>query len=85
MAAYRRVYDSRHLQAESQEPGSAPEPIRSVIEYGLTFFTHITPTQRRVCVNGPSTRRYTSLHVKNSFVFKSTKIIQIGNFIATFR
>ena len=33
-----RVYDSRHLQAGCQEPGSAPEqgnPIRSVIEYGL--------------------------------------------------
>ena len=26
MAAYRRVYDSRHLQAECQELGSAPEP-----------------------------------------------------------
>jgi len=26
MAAYRRVYDSRHLQADYQEPGSAPEP-----------------------------------------------------------
>jgi len=26
MAAYRRVYDSRHLQADSEEPGSAPEP-----------------------------------------------------------
>jgi len=26
MAAYRWVYDSRHLQADSQEPGSAPEP-----------------------------------------------------------
>jgi len=26
MAAYRRVYDSRHLQADGQEPGSAPEP-----------------------------------------------------------
>jgi len=23
--AYRRVYDSRHLQADCQEPGSAPE------------------------------------------------------------
>ena len=30
MAAYRRVYDSRHLQADCQEPGSAP-----VTEYGL--------------------------------------------------
>ena len=26
MEAYRRVYDSRHLQADCQEPGSAPEP-----------------------------------------------------------
>ena len=26
MAAYRRVYDSRHLQADCQEPGPAREP-----------------------------------------------------------
>jgi len=26
MAAYRRVYDSHHLQADCEEPGSAPEP-----------------------------------------------------------
>jgi len=26
MAAYRRVYDSRHLQADCQQPGSASEP-----------------------------------------------------------
>jgi len=26
MAAYRQVYDSRHLQADCEEPGSAPEP-----------------------------------------------------------
>ena len=26
MAAYCRVYDSRHLQADCQEPGSALEP-----------------------------------------------------------
>ena len=25
MAAYRRIYDSRHLQADCQAPGSAPE------------------------------------------------------------
>jgi len=34
MAAYSQVYDSRHLQADCQVPGSAPEPI-SAIEYGL--------------------------------------------------
>jgi len=33
MAAYRRVYDSCHLQADCQEAASAPEP--SVIDYGL--------------------------------------------------
>jgi len=32
MAAYRRVYDSRRLQADCQEPGSAPELIRSAIQ-----------------------------------------------------
>ena len=26
MAAYHRAYDSRHLQADCLEPGSAPEP-----------------------------------------------------------
>ena len=26
MAAYRRVYDSRHMQADCKEPGSAPGP-----------------------------------------------------------
>jgi len=26
MAAYRRVYNSRHLQADCKEPVSAPEP-----------------------------------------------------------
>jgi len=39
MVAYRRVYDSRHLPADCQEPGSAPEPyIRSAIEYGLPCY-----------------------------------------------
>jgi len=33
MAAYRRVYDSRHLQADCQEPGSAPEPYNMLVLY----------------------------------------------------
>ena len=35
MAAYRRVHDSRHLQADCQEPGISSGTLRSVIEYGL--------------------------------------------------
>jgi len=40
MAAYRRVYDSRNLQADSQQPGSAPEPYarQSSMGYLLPFF-----------------------------------------------
>jgi len=42
MAAYRRVYDSRHLQADCQEPGSAPEPYARQSSMGwlpVRFFT----------------------------------------------
>ena len=43
MAAYRRVYDSHHLQAECQEPGTAPEPyaLQSSMRY-LFYYTHLT-------------------------------------------
>ena len=37
MAAYSRVYDSRHLQADCQEPGSAPEPYSNRV--WATFLT----------------------------------------------
>jgi len=37
MAAYRRVYDSRHLQADCQEPGSAPEPYARQSSMGYLF------------------------------------------------
>ena len=37
MAAYRRVYDSRHVQADCQEPGSAPEPYAWQSSMGYTF------------------------------------------------
>jgi len=37
MAAYRRVYDSRHLQADCQEPGSAPEPYARQSNMGYLY------------------------------------------------
>jgi len=37
MAAYRRVYDSPHLQADCQEPGSAPEPYARYSSVGYLF------------------------------------------------
>ena len=40
MAAYRGVCDSRHLQADCQEPGSAPEPyaLESSMGYLYLYF-----------------------------------------------
>ena len=44
MAAYRRVYDSRHLQADCQEPGSAPEPYarQSSMDYLYPYLLTLT-------------------------------------------
>ena len=37
MAAYRRVYDSCHLQADCQEPRSAPEPYARQLSMGSLY------------------------------------------------
>ena len=37
MAAYRRVYDLRYLQADYQEPGSAPEPYARYSSMGYLY------------------------------------------------
>ena len=41
MAAHRRVYDSRHLQADCQEPGSAPEPTHDNRVWATFTFTYV--------------------------------------------
>ena len=43
MAANRRVYDSRHLQADCQEPGSAPEAYMLGNRVWATFLLSILP------------------------------------------
>ena len=45
MAAYRRVSDSHHLQADCQEPGSAPEPHA---RQSSTGFLYLLPSSRLV-------------------------------------
>jgi len=42
MADYRRVYDSHHLQADCQVPGSAPEPytLGSRVRAAFALFTY---------------------------------------------
>jgi len=41
MTAYSRVYDSRHLQADCQEPGSAPEPYARQSSMGYLYLLPI--------------------------------------------
>jgi len=50
MAAYRRVYDSRHLQADCQEPGSVPEPytLGNQVWATFTFFKVTYPGNFKV-------------------------------------
>jgi len=43
MAVYRRVYDSRHLQADCQEPGLAPELYARQSSIGYLYFFNIQP------------------------------------------
>ena len=44
MAAYRLVYDSRHQQADCQEPGSAPEPYARQSSMGYLYLFYFTVT-----------------------------------------
>jgi len=41
MAAYRRVYDSRHPQADCKEPGSAAEPCARQSSLGYLYLKNI--------------------------------------------
>ena len=42
MSACRRVYDSRHVQADCQEPGSAPEPYARQSSMGYLYLFAIS-------------------------------------------
>ena len=55
MAAYRRVYDSRHLQVDCQEPGSAPEPYAF---YGCDQQTHTQTDTLNTLTTGRVFLRY---------------------------
>jgi len=52
MAAYRRVYDSRHLQTDCQEPGSAPEPHTLGNRVWATFTFLLTDLDSKIAISG---------------------------------
>jgi len=65
MAAYRQVYDSHQLQADCQEPGSAPEPyarLGSRVWASFTFFcTEKSTISHCVTLQRGRTRTYLGL------------------------
>ena len=54
MAAYCRVYDSRHLQADCKEQGSAPEPYARQSSMGYLPFCPGGAMSRGAVVQSPS-------------------------------
>jgi len=46
MAAYLRVYDLRHLQADCQEPGSIPEPCAWQSSMGCLYLSYLQAVRR---------------------------------------
>ena len=66
MAAYRRVCDSRHLQADCQEPGSAPEPYIGYSSTGYLYLYTATHTSRMI-LSSAATEHHYSHFVRLSF------------------
>ena len=55
MAAYRRVYDSRHLQADCQEPRSSKEPYARQSSMGLRNDLYCVEWGVKLYSNQPAT------------------------------
>jgi len=58
MAAYHLVYDSRNLQADCQEPGSAPEPYARQSSMGYLFLQTHTQNTRQQLIHRALTRSW---------------------------
>jgi len=86
MAAYRRVYDSRRLQADCQEPGSTPEPYARQSSNGCLFIadTHNRSTMHHK-TGQSNLRNWTALRpnpVRQSIHLSMFHILQCVNMAA---
>ena len=84
MAAYSRVYDSRHLQADCQEPASDPEPYTwwLVIDYGLPLpFLHRPSSCRLIIVAWTAAQNWRFLNLKREMLYtvKARKLAYYGH------
>ena len=79
MAAYRRVYDSRHLQADCQEPGSAPKPYAWQSSMGYLYLFYCSLIAARSGALG-GIRGYTNLRGFLTAILTSVIINKQGTF-----
>ena len=63
MAAYRRVYDLRHLQAVCQEPGSAPVPYARQSSMGYLYHFIHSLRQKNLNLYSETWWRFYDCHV----------------------
>jgi len=83
MAAYRRTYDSRHLQADCQEPGSAPEPYARQSSMGyLYLFMYQVHSSLRIESRGHRSRSRIRVRIgQNGNTVGLTWILDQGQFV----
>ena len=79
MAAYRRVYDLCHQQADCQEPGSAPEPYARQSSMGYLYLFTI-----HQCVRAVPERWHSPTDLPSNSIFKSDVFDVLNVFILTF-
>jgi len=65
MAAYRQVYDSRHLQTECQEPGSASEPYARQSSMGYLYLLQAGISQLNLPHGTQNYKKWKKEKVKN--------------------
>ena len=77
MAAYRRVYDSSHVQADCQEPGSAPEPYARQSSMRYVRITLHGIVAYTFCIACEEIRQFLSsikkMHTKKWFFFSASR------------
>jgi len=88
MAAYRRVYDSRHLQADCKEPGSAPEPYARQSSLGCLYLFYCNRVVYRQALNHLHTHCVMHRDVKGNNILLTSaaevKLIDFGQYTQLF-
>jgi len=79
MAAYRRVYDSHHLQADCQEPGSTPEPYARQSSMGYLFYFQVIHCSGYLKVRQPTLDTAAASPFEACYQQNSAGLVAVGH------